>query len=100
MTLMEDYQNIFSGLRSEFARLLNKLGLAWWVEVVTGSPHCTYYFGPFTSASEANAAQAGYVEDLETEGAQGIAVDVKRCKPGQLTIEEQPSPSGALAGQW
>jgi len=97
---MENNQNIFSGLLNEFPRLLNKLGLAWWIEVATGSPRCTYYFGPFSSVGEANAAQAGYVEDLEKEGAQEIVVDVKRCRPGQLTIEEPASPSGSLVGQW
>jgi len=95
---MADNQGVFSGLLNGLAKWLNKLGLAWWVEVVTGDPRCTYYFGPFSSVSEANAARAGYVEDLEKEGAQGIAVDVKRCQPAQLTIEEPSTP--ALAGQW
>lgn len=61
-------------------------GWAWWVEIVTQNPRCTYYFGPFLSVKEANAARDGYMEDLEHEGAQGIAVTVKRCKPANLTI--------------
>ena len=64
------------------------LGWAWWVEIVTESPRCTYYFGPFLSSKDAEGARAGYVEDLETEGAQGIGVVVKRCKPHTLTIFE------------
>lgn len=64
---------------------LNSLGLAWWVEIVTETPRCTYYFGPFTNRNEAEVAQSGYIEDLEKEGAQGIKVVVKRCKPINLT---------------
>ncbi len=67
---------------------LNNIGLAWWVEIVTQNPHCTYYFGPFLNAADAKSAIKGYVDDLEQEGAQGIAIDVKRCKPNVLTIAE------------
>jgi hypothetical protein len=81
--------------------LFNWLGLAWWVEIVTERPRCTYYFGPFLSGKEAQMAQAGYLEDLQGEGASGIHVEVKRCKPQELTIAEdlgkissrQPSPA-------
>lgn len=66
--------------------LLEFLGLAWWVEIVTDSPSCTYYFGPFASSQEAEAEKMGYVEDLEQEGAKGIRVAIKRCKPAELTI--------------
>jgi hypothetical protein len=66
---------------------LHLVGQAWWVEITTERPHCTYYFGPFTTAVEADAAKAGYVEDLETESAQGIQVAIKRCKPVQMTID-------------
>lgn len=66
--------------------LLDGLGLAWWVEIKTESPHCTYYFGPFLSSSEAEAAKPGYITDLQEEGAQNIVVVVKRCKPAGLTI--------------
>lgn len=94
-------KNMFSGLTNGFTKLLNQLGLAWWVEVVTDSPRCTYYFGPFISANEAKALQAGYIKDLEQEGAQGIVAKVKRCKPAQLTIyEDDLSPSVSLASQF
>lgn len=68
--------------------LLNLFGLAWWVEVVTETPHCTYYFGPFLSAKAAAAAKGGYVEDLEQEGAQDIRVTLKRFKPTRLTVAD------------
>lgn len=61
---------------------------AWWVEVATVEPRCTYYFGPFTSKQSASVAQPGYIEDLEAEGAQGISVQIKWCKPSHLTSYE------------
>ncbi len=68
--------------------LLNFFGLAWWVEVKTASPRCIYYFGPFMTAQEAQAAQTGYVEDIENEDAQGISVSIQRCKPVNLTVAD------------
>jgi hypothetical protein len=69
--------------------LLNALGLAWWVEITTENPRCTYFFGPFPDQKTAQAHQAGYVEDLEGEGAKNIAVAIKRCKPNNLTIYDE-----------
>ncbi len=66
---------------------LDFVGQAWWVEISTAEPKCTYYFGPFSNAQVANLAQAGYVEDLESEQAQVLQVQVKRCKPNRLTID-------------
>jgi hypothetical protein len=66
---------------------LNFLGQAWWIEISTTQPHCTYYFGPFANASKAKLATKGYIKDLETESAQGIQTQVKRGKPNQLTID-------------
>jgi Domain of unknown function (DUF1816) len=68
--------------------VLDFLGLAWWVEIKTDLPRCTYYFGPFASSSEAEESKPGYIEDLQNEDAQGLVASVKRCKPPQLTIEE------------
>ncbi|NCJ04950.1 DUF1816 domain-containing protein [Synechococcales cyanobacterium C] len=59
---------------------------AWWVEVATTMPRCTYYFGPFDSQTEAQTAQSDYVQDLEQEGAQDIKAQVKWCKPQKLTV--------------
>ncbi len=67
-------------------RTLDFLGFAYWVEITTDVPRCTYYFGPFIGKQEAKASQSGYVEDLQQESAQGIKVSVKRCKPHDLTI--------------
>jgi hypothetical protein len=60
--------------------------MAWWVEVKTENPHCTYYFGPFASSKDATENQPGYLEDLHLEGAQGVHSEVKRCRPKSLTI--------------
>lgn len=70
-------------------KILDFLGLALWVEIVTDNPRCTYYFGPFLSVQEAQAAKGGYIEDLENEGACGISVTFKRCKPTNLTIFDE-----------
>jgi hypothetical protein len=69
--------------------IVNFLGLAYWVEIVTDSPRCTYYFGPFMSDGEAQKAKAGYVEDLQQEKANGIKVTIKRMKPNILTIFDE-----------
>ncbi|MEG4230963.1 DUF1816 domain-containing protein [Microcoleus sp. Pol11C3] len=68
--------------------LLNFFGLAWWVEVKTSAPRCIYYFGPFLTAPEAESAKAGYIEDLENEGAEGLRVSILRCKPLTLTVAD------------
>jgi hypothetical protein len=75
--------NLFKNI---FTSVLETFGLAVWVEIVTDSPRCTYYFGPFIDESEAETAKIGYIEDLELEGSKGLAVSVKRCKPEKLTI--------------
>ncbi len=54
----------------------------------TSAPRCIYYFGPFLTAQEAEVAKAGYVEDIENEGAEGLCVSIHRCKPINLTVAE------------
>lgn len=76
--------------KGQIASFLNRLGFAWWVEVITQSPSCTYYFGPFASSQEAEAEKLGFIDDLEQEQAQGIQVAVKRCQPSELTIFDEP----------
>lgn len=76
-------------MKEFLTNLLNFLGFAWWIEIVTANPRCTYYFGPFLSAKEAEAQKDGYMEDLEGEGAQGIKFEILRCKPGELTVEDE-----------
>lgn len=81
--------NIIGNPFKEFVtNIFDNFGLAWWVEIATQNPKCTYYFGPFLNGTEAKSAVKGYVEDLELEGAQNIVVNVKRCKPKALTISE------------
>ncbi|MBD2136798.1 DUF1816 domain-containing protein [Anabaena sp. FACHB-1237] len=80
--------NFWHNFQEGLVNTFNSLGLAWWVEVVTQNPNCTYYFGPFVSSKEASIASKGYIEDLEMEGAQRITVNIKRCKPTVLTIAE------------
>jgi Domain of unknown function (DUF1816) len=67
---------------------LNFLGQAWWIEIHTAQPQCIYYFGPFIDQNDANLSISGYVEDLESEFAQGIQTYIKRCKPRILTTYE------------
>lgn len=69
-----------------FTSYLEKTGKAWWVEIVTKKPDCTYYFGPFASHREAQLSQLGYIEDLERERPQLIAIEIKQCQPKYLTI--------------
>lgn len=76
-------------MKEVMLKILQFLGLAFWVEIVTENPRCTYYFGPFLNEKEATEAKGGYIEDLETEAAQGISVKIKRCKPSNLTIFDE-----------
>jgi hypothetical protein len=76
-------------MKELFIQVLDWLGLAKWVEIITDNPRCTYYFGPFLSKTEAEAMQMGYVEDLEAEGARIVSLTVKKCRPTSLTIFEE-----------
>jgi hypothetical protein len=73
-------------MKEIWINVLESVGLAWWVEIVTENPACTYYFGPFASSQEAETEKPGYIQDLEAEGAKDLRIEVKRCKPTQLTI--------------
>jgi Domain of unknown function (DUF1816) len=81
--------SLSDNVKDMFTVFLGQLGMAVWVEVVTESPRCTYYFGPFASFPEAEVAVCGYKEDLEAEGAVVIGLVTKRCKPEQLTIYDE-----------
>jgi hypothetical protein len=85
-----------------FSRLLeNVLGSskAWWLEIKTSQPSCTYYFGPFDSEAEAETLKGGYIEDLEQEGAQSIRFSLHHCNvPDTLTIvDEADGPLGGFS---
>jgi Domain of unknown function (DUF1816) len=73
-------------LKELFISFVDTIGVAVWVEIITESPVCTYYFGPFSSIGEAGDAKSGYVEDLEAESAIITSMIIKRCKPQDLTI--------------
>ncbi len=97
---MKDHETAQSGFSQWLAGVVNDVGLAWWIEVKTESPRCTYYFGPFLSPTEAEAEKVGYIEDLQQENAEGIVCEIKRCKPKELTIyDENPSVGRSLSGQ-
>ncbi len=68
--------------------VLEKLGLAWWVEIITHNPNCTYYFGPFLTSKNADFSQFGYIEDITQEGAKISSVEIKQYQPKLLTIIE------------
>ncbi len=77
------------------AKIFGLLGLKkrekipYWLKISTKVPNCIYYFGPFDSPLEAKTLQAGYIEDLIEENAQGIHVELEQCpQPTELTICE------------
>lgn len=80
---------LINNLKNLLPNFLPKLDRAWWVEITTESPRCKYYFGPFQNSSEASAAYPGYVEDLQSEQAQGIEINIKCCKPDVLTVFDE-----------
>jgi hypothetical protein len=80
-------QDASSPSRPEEIPPQKRINLAWWVEIYTAKPRCLYYFGPFDSEAEAKQYQSGYIEDLDNEGAEGIAVSIKQCQPQKLTQE-------------
>jgi hypothetical protein len=67
---------------------MQEISADWWAKIMTTTPKCTYYFGPFETSEEVESAYPGYVEDLNSEGAKGIVIIVQRCKPAILTICE------------
>ena len=76
-------------------KLLNVLGvpepekIPYWLKITTKVPKCIYYFGPFDSPLEAKTLQAGYIEDIMAEEAQGIHIELEQCLPPQdLTVCE------------
>ncbi len=76
-------------------KLLNVIGvqeqkkLPYWLKITTKVPKCTYYFGPFDTPSEAKSHQAGYIEDIMEEDAQGIHIELEQCtQPQDLTVCE------------
>lgn len=81
---------LMNALKQVYTGFMEGLNTPWWAEITTTNPRCKYYFGPFQTDVEAKAAYPGYVEDLDSEGATGIIVVIKRCQPEVLTICEEP----------
>lgn len=82
LKILEDAKNLLTSILKIF-------GLAWWVEIVTDKPSCTYYFGPFLSKEEAKLYCPGYIEDLEQEEAVIVSCNIKQYQPKQLTIYQE-----------
>lgn len=76
--------------------MIAQLRMHWWVEVLTVEPCCTYYFGPFRNVCEAILAKPGYLENLVQEGAEEISVQIKWCRPKDLTIFGDVATEGEL----
>ena len=82
-------------MREFFTSVLKTVGLAFWVEIVTDRPECTYYFGPFDNRKDAEASVPGYVEDLQQEDATVVKSEVKRFRPQNLTIYDDKEDFGS-----
>ncbi|GAB4544470.1 MAG: hypothetical protein Tsb0014_38480 [Pleurocapsa sp.] len=76
-------------MKEILTKLVDFIGQAYWIKVTTTNPSCTYYFGPFLTFKEAQSTQPGFVEDLESENAQEIKAEIKRCQPQELTIFDE-----------
>ena len=65
----------------------NKLGLAWWAKVDTGSPVATYWYGPFLTKRSLNDNLKNFLDDLSEEGSKNIKYIIVRCKKEEpLTV--------------
>ena len=79
----------FSFIQRSYSEPPNKArAIPLWIKISTSKPKCLYYFGSFNNKSEA-AALPGYIEDLESERAEGISVEITRSHPRQLTVSEE-----------
>lgn len=87
-------------MKEVLLKILSFVGWAYWIEIKTEMPRCTYYFGPFIGEKEAHGAKAGYIEDLEQENAQNITVVVKRCKPNVLTVFDEAGEHNLSVGHF
>ena len=73
-------------MKNIFAKLLTSITQKHWIKVTTAKPSCTYYFGPFLTQKRAKSAQPGFIEDLESENAQGIKAEIQRCQPSRINL--------------
>lgn len=84
-------------IKKILTKLLKNIAQQYWIEITTAKPSCVYYFGPFLTYKGAKLAQPGFIEDLETEHAQDIKAEIKRCQPQELTIFEQLNDNSDVA---
>ena len=78
-------------------KLFKSITQKHWIRVTTAKPLCTYYFGPFLTNKGAKFAQSGFIEDLESENAEGIKAEIKCCQPQELTFCDESVDSCDLA---
>ena len=65
----------------------NKLGLAWWAKIDSGSPSGTYWYGPFLTKRSLNKNLESFLNDLYAEGSKDIKHTIIRCnKEEPLTV--------------
>ena len=65
----------------------NKLGLAWWAKVVTGTPSVTYWYGPFLTKRSLIENLENFINDLSEEGSKDIKHTIIRGnKEEPLTV--------------
>jgi len=91
MVIFGSFWGDFGGmafLKEALTSIWQGLGLATWLKITTRQPSCTYYFGPFMNQVEAEHHQHAYIQDLEQEGAIGIAVSIERGHTPKMLTEE------------
>ena len=65
----------------------NKLGLAWWAKVETGTPSAIYWYGPFLTKRSLSENLELFLEDIYNEGSIEIKHSIIRCKKEEpLTV--------------
>ncbi len=75
------------GPKKLIRNLGNKLGLAWWAKVETGTPSSTYWYGPFLTKRSLYENLEKFISDLSEEGATDIKHNIVRCnKEEPLTV--------------
>lgn len=80
---------IKSQIQLKLPSLFNRPKIPWWIKINTNQPRCIYFFGPFDNFKSARQSQDGYIEDLVTEKAFGITVEIAQCQPDLLTIFDE-----------
>ena len=75
------------GPKTLIRNLGNKLGLAWWAKIESGTPSATYWYGPFLTKRGLNENLGDFLNDLSDEGSSDIKHIIVRCnKEEPLTI--------------